>query len=529
MSGRGAFSCCICGKDSGTNWIEGKRYCNDCRPRAKTIPRDVGKQSSTTLKASVDTNLMDPRKRTTLDLEHSLRRVVVNDNNSSCCGLARVALNFLNDPWNHSGLSKDDLEIGRLVVLWAVARAFQTRMPSEFVFRELPSSSQLEAQDLYYGLETNFLCLPPEGQLFTERAKRVVDDIRTSVSHQLKRLGFGKEQWVDWLSVALPMPHDTDGLTVELFGRTSSGKTTVVRRLVEHLCPEWNLLVAKLAESPSAHTTRIPVILDLGPTAEHGWWFGSGSDRNVGGYIRPAPLQISHRDDFEAALAKGHEKTFRWVRFILPSKLAKKPIRVVDLPGTHGFDSGAWARKSLSWLFGADAIVLPVDRRYFRCEERTDLWHAMRWIPVHNIAFAVRWVSPEASRMTCSEFVDSRVLQAMEPNFPEVTKGKNGTGALLRLLRQIKTFEVSRRTDSNRDEIPQLAEWILSQTNSPSKKPTHSMLSALASGGAAHMKEKYHGSAGILEAARIARIALHRIGLLRAWTNYLSEVTADDQ
>lgn len=26
------WRCCVCGKDPGTNWVDGKRYCNDCRP-----------------------------------------------------------------------------------------------------------------------------------------------------------------------------------------------------------------------------------------------------------------------------------------------------------------------------------------------------------------------------------------------------------------------------------------------------------------------------------------------------------------
>jgi hypothetical protein len=42
------FRCCVCRKDPATNWVEGKRYCNDCFSGAQTIPQEyMGKKSLT--------------------------------------------------------------------------------------------------------------------------------------------------------------------------------------------------------------------------------------------------------------------------------------------------------------------------------------------------------------------------------------------------------------------------------------------------------------------------------------------------
>ena len=421
-------------------------------------------------------------------------------------GLARVGLAYRHEPWDGlederpGGLDDD------LVVLATVARRCITALGQLGLWSEdtLPAGQRRAVQgafDLAVSVERRYpdiadcasrhLAVGP-GRPFEEQAEAGVARLRDELAQRLDEAGIDGGRWADWLAVVPPAPRG-ERRVIGLFGRTSAGKTTLLRRLLVEAAPGWRPLADLLGISPRAHTTRVPLVLDLEAGDTEAWWCATGPGGNRGGTFRGDPGQAKGWRELESLLAGASAgQRYGWIRLTVPTRL-ERPMRLVDLPGTHGFAPGPWRHVPQRLIDGMDALVLPMDRRQFRREEKADCLAVLRAAPSRPVALSLRAAPLGAAVLAAEDFRDRRLAQVLADEPEAVAR-----------LATVPVFEVSRH-DGAGDGAAALLRWC---TDVPALAPAPPDYEALQ-------------RAAWDEGDAAARAVLARLGLLRAWMSCL--------
>ena len=265
------------------------------------------------------------------------------------------------------------------------------------------------------------------------------------------------ERDVDWLSLSPPKLLDRSVATIGLYGRTSAGKTTLVRRLLGHLAPEWSRLAAHMATDPAAHTTKVPVILEFHPMASS-WWNAAGPDGRHGGAIDVTSGALGNEEALTRVLRTSTPDEYAWCQLTLSSR-AGVPVRFVDMPGTHGDSAGAWGTAARVMARRLDAYVLPMDHRDFRSEELRDLVTALTAHPRRPIALAMR-LAPGDPYALRRRYLSERIWPALEAHDERLARILC-TPELRRRVNDLAFFFVGREPGRPDDQLSELAQWAL--------------------------------------------------------------------
>lgn len=397
--------------------------------------------------------------------------------------IARVAAAYRNDPWDAIRDSRPGGLEDDLVVLAEAARRAGVAPRDDL--RDALDVAHLLSVRPWISAALRIAFAPPEGALDAHRRERVTE-LSSALAICLDQLGFDGQRSAEWLAVAPATAEPAPGPTVGLYGRTSSGKTTLMRRVLERLAPRYANLLEHLRSDSRAHTTRIPFVFDFRPELAGYYWSGSAPGLDLRGALRPGEVE-NEADLVEHFVADGGPVA-GWVVLTLPSD-GGRPLRLVDMPGTHGFLSGPWGRISESLGEGFDALVLPMDRRFFRSEERANLESALSLDPPRGVAVTLRWVDPTAGAMSPERFLSERIAQGMEGSPVAERAGR------------IVVFEIARTADSE-DQIGDLVEWVLARPRVARRSATYDEIEERA-----------------LDGEPAALEALAYLGLLRAWTS----------
>lgn len=250
------------------------------------------------------------------------------------------------------------------------------------------------------------------------------------------------------LFVHHPSVAQTEAPLLGLFGRTSCGKTTLVRRLIQELSPAFAWVADLLEVTVEAHTTKIPFIIDFLEKGTASWCYEGLEGRLEGDLSRN---ENSHLGDI---CRTANSRSGFWFLIRLPAELS---LRVFDLPGLFGFESGPWAERASAVASRLDAVVMPMDRRQVRAEEKATLVETIQHYPHTRCALSL-WEVPDESELA------SRKLFLEEKIYPWLPlHGQVPNIELNRLIRnriqRMSIFNISKHY-SGKDDMKRLIGWL---------------------------------------------------------------------
>ncbi len=345
-----------------------------------------------------------------------------------------------------------------------------------------------------------YLVLPSRQN--AEWADETLGRLRRSLADGLKRLRLGGNRWIDWLCYLPPLEEIDPVPVVALFGRTSSGKTTLAARLLRALSPEYARIAGLLSVSSAAHTTTSPLILDFQAHCSFPRWRAVGPAVNEAGGLSRGEEIRSADGRLAELIVQGSRLGVAWIHVVLPG-LASQALRIADLPGTHGYLPGPWGRVASNLLCGADAVLLPMDRRQFRDEEAGDLLDVANLERSPRIALSLRWV-PKGIGASQEAFRE-RMLDAIAR-----AQDLDRRARPLRRIATMPILEITGRENVS-DDLRALIKWLMSVKVIRPRPVTYQSLVRLTSGRPSGRSAK--------ERRKTARSALAALGLLRAWSS----------
>lgn len=440
---------------------------------------------------------------------HIGRIVEARDTPASLRFLARVALAYRNDPWDalqddyRDGLADDVAVLAHVIRLVESERANCAAMPaaSAELFQEAAGFlTNVELPELSKILD-RYLVVPSRQN--TEWTDETLGRLRRSLAEGLKRLGLGGNRWIDWLCY-LPQLEEIDSVPiVALFGRTSSGKTTLAARLLRALSPEYARIADLLSVSSTAHTTTSPLILDFQARCSFPRWRAVGPAVNEAGGLARGEETRSADGRLAELIAQGSRLGVAWIHVVLPG-LASQSLRIADLPGTRGYLPGPWGQVASNLLCGADAVLLPMDRRQFRDDEATDLLEVAKLDRSPRMALSLRWVPKEVNPSQAETFRE-RILDAIVR-----AQGLDRRARPLRRMVAMSIVEIAARDNTN-DDLQALIKWLASVKVIRPRPVTYQSLVRLTS--------RHPTGRSAKERRKTARTALAALGLFRAWSS----------
>lgn len=235
---------------------------------------------------------------------------------------------------------------------------------------------------------------------------------------------------------------------IGLAGRTSCGKTTLLCRIIANLSRDYEWITRFLSTSVSAHTTKIPLIVDFHTGAEAFWESEGLQGRNKGA------LLPDNKDSIHESIRRANEYSGFWFRFAIPSN---QRLRVLDLPGVRGFESGPWANRARILSANVDGLILPMDRRFIREEERESIIETAISYPYTRFALAL-WRIPENHPLRDRKvFFKEKILPWLDGELDEL--GKARARLLKTRILRTKLFSIAKTADTS-DESEELINWL---------------------------------------------------------------------
>jgi len=427
-----------------------------------------------------------------------------------------LALAYLNEPWDaisdarSAGLEDDLVVLGHVAsVVVEMNSADETGESMGRVRNALKDAFKKRRRypELGHILEVS-LSGWTECVDFRRYSEKAVARLREVVVQNLNSLGWDGEKWVDWLAATPPAFNDSNCTTVALFGRTSSGKTTLARRFVAELATNRSRLSELLATCPRSHTTRIPLVLDFRPDEGTAWWQAAGPSLNSGGIVAHDASVVGNEEVLRRCSGRSADSGAAWLAISVPAPSSDN-LRILDLPGTQGFAAGPWHRTGEHLLAGSDAAILPMDRRFFRDEEFTDLVTVLQALPARHVALALYWVDPALNPTTPDRFLSERIGQALAPGSARGGLSDEELDRICGMLDELSVFTVA-ATPGEQDDFPALLSWCANGEHWNPGPLTYAQLETRA-----QWQISYGTSVPV--DVRQARLAMVSLGLLRAW------------
>lgn len=385
--------------------------------------------------------------------------------------LARVGLAYHYDeagviPAGEPGEGEDDLVVlGHVARLLLQMRGTQEHFVLTSGFRRAleASSARAGALPALQAQLDRWLTWPTDGEGWEAHRDRILEELEVSTATALTTVWNEIDiRDVHWMTHAPLALQDDDTPSVGFYGRTSAGKTTLVRRVLTALSPAGEAIAALLPTDPRAHTTRMPVLFDLDPALGSVLWEAWG----YGGLVRGRLDDLTAtRDSRLRELLLGREfpgTAYVHLRLPATSAACRTPLRVIDLPGTQGFATGPWADRADGLYAGLDALVLPMDRRFFRREEQRDLLHVLTARHDIPVALAVRAAPATAAELGIENFRVTRLRPALLAARPEGW----GVDELNERLGRLPIHVLGRRDGAEGDGLAGLVEWLLRRKSS---------------------------------------------------------------
>lgn len=448
-------------------------------------------------------------RRSLPELAQYLHVITEGDAEPSCKALAKMGLAYFYDPWDatpdkfHRGLDEDAMVIGSVI---DACRHSTRKIPGFPVHLEplLARAHELIRERPVLARQLGrwvSVCGPKDD--YHQHAQSIVKTLRQVVLSKLNKLSLPGRDCVDWLSLT-PATLQPVRRTIALYGRTACGKTTLMRRLIVKQAPKFAGVAEALEADPSAHTTRIPVIVDFRKEVHRAKYALAGPGGAITGYIKNGKKVTSDLKQLGTQLT-GKDGKFSWGHLVLPSPHAE-PLRLMDLPGTRGFQAGPWQNVAEVLLENAGAVVLPLDQRFFRSEEHYTLKNTLNWFKASQVCFALRCTKDDAE--LARTFVDKRVRQGLLDDPDE------GRKLSVRASR-ICVFQIAKNRQQH-DDTEALLSWIYRVKTKPLPVVQHKLLYEIAY---PEIVTQARGS----DPRQIshARSLLVALGLLRAWLRYL--------
>jgi len=247
-----------------------------------------------------------------------------------------------------------------------------------------------------------------------------------------------------------PSVMDTDAPLIGLFGRTSCGKTTLMRRMIQELSPAYTWVGDLLETTVEAHTTKIPFIIDFHKSSTAAWYYEGLEGRHDG------KLNGKRRSRIRNICQNANAQSGFWFLIQLP---AEHNLRVFDLPGLYGFESGPWAERASAVASRLDALVLPMDRRQVREEEKQTLVEALLHYPHTRCALSL-WKVPDTSELASRrKFLEEKIYSWLPLSANVV--GNDSCRLLWNRIQRMKMYSISKHT-SGKDDMGSLIEWLFS-------------------------------------------------------------------
>ena len=294
--------------------------------------------------------------------------------------------------------------------------------------------------------------------------------IRATTVRLLDQANPGDSAFVDWIIELPAIPLTRGTATIGLFGPTSCGKTTLIRRLITH----WSkgMYASYLPATPKAHTTCIPTVIDFDLNTNLARWSLNTVSTIRSGILPRVEVDEEARIYIENKITSTSETSTGFLQFIFPTNVEKR-VRLIDLPGTHGFAGGDWGKRAKTLALGLDAIIIPADRRYFSLDTSDCVFAGLENFPVGRQGIALRYVPPKiAKTKTPSWYKAQRVSQAIRSRITGTSDLNVHPKTFNNRFSAMPLFEFAKDSESE-DSINDLALWILATNPKRHRPPSY--------------------------------------------------------
>jgi len=384
--------------------------------------------------------------------------------------LSRIGESYYFDPWDArrddlAGGYEDDLLVALHIFLGIVHGNPEVQKAENARISDFDSANLENYHKTYIKLGEKYPELKKLADRYLAFSKENADDpddyVERTYNSLLKvgkrllnslRTNFGG--YLEWLVRSPALPLDKKTPCIGLFGPTSAGKTTLARRIVTAIsCPRYSQYLPTHAGS---HTTRIPAVIDFATGISGGKWMVMTNRERTGGTL-PEKNSNGFISDLKAKVVAPDEEPFSgYFRLILPTSLGYS-LRLIDLPGTHGYDPGPWAMRAKVISSGLDAVIVPGDRRYCKPETIEIVDGCLRSFPRKRVCMTLRYVHESASPASLKWYKHDRLGHNLQ--LKHKTRDMAFRKRYLRSLKAMPIFSFSKEEEVH-DEMSGLMEWI---------------------------------------------------------------------